>query len=160
MQVAVCKISIHLIPRINFFGFFLIANTYTTQKRCNEVAPIWNSLPHTHTHIRPRIRWKWAIHIMTREHKVNACDNISRVILIPLLSNAKPGENLRQKLFDSNLFFKRLTTILIIVRKAYFHIIAMRVVYTVHGAFVLFCCLPIFHFSLSNFFYRTQLRSF
>lgn len=88
---------------------------------------------------------------MTREHKVNACDNISRVILIPLLSNAKPGENLRQKLFDSNLFFKRLTTILIIVRKAYFHIIAMRLVYSVHCTWCFCALLLSSNFSLFPF---------
>lgn len=48
------------------------------------------------------------------------------------------GENLRQKLFSTLIWFaKRPTTNLIIVRKAYFHIIAMSIIpYNVHQSLV------------------------
>lgn len=106
----------------------------------------------------PTLTTDWAIHRLTREHReANACDNISRVLIIPLLKQCQARcENLRQKLFDSNLFFKRLTTIFIIVRKTYFRIIAMSVcvwcavLYIVHDDFVLFCSLPICLFFLSH----------
>lgn len=61
------------------------------------------------------------------KYGLDACDNISRVTLIPLLKHCQTRWKSPTKLFDGNLFYKRLTIILIIiVRKAYFHFIAMR----------------------------------